>query len=138
MSQLSPHFQSEEFACHDNARTPVPRAYLPAVEYLCKEILEPMRDRFGPCTVNSGFRTAAHNRSIPGSARNSFHVYTIHDADDVAADVWFSRGSVNEWVSHAEQIYAAKRNDKGGIGRYLPGNFVHLDTRDYEARWNGS
>ncbi len=72
MSQLSTHFHTDESARHDSARTPVPRAYPPAVEYLCKELLEPMRDRIGPCTVDCRC--------------------------------------------------------------HLPGNFVHLDTRDHEAR----
>lgn len=136
MPQLSPHFHSDEFACKNNERTPVPVAYLHTVEYLSKEILEPMRARFGVCRIHSGYRTEEHNRRV-GGARNSFHVYTEHDADDVAADVSFRGGSVDEWIDMAESIFEAKRNRKGGIGRYHRGNFVHLDTRDYVSRWDG-
>jgi uncharacterized protein YcbK (DUF882 family) len=133
--RLSPNFMLSEFNCKDG--TPVPRKYVSALRYLCREILEPLREKFGPCKVHSGFRTSAHNRAIHG-ARNSFHVYTIHDDDDVAADVSFRRGSVREWHREAEKLIDKKRNGKGGLGYYPQGNFIHIDTRDYEARWNGS
>lgn len=136
--KLSPHFDSKEFRCKNRPfYSPVPSTHIAALRYLCTEILEPLRARFGTCTVHSGYRTKLYNRAISG-ARNSFHVYPEHDRDDVAADVSFARGSVREWHSAAEKLMKEKRNSKGGLGFYPSGGFIHIDTRDYVARWNGS
>jgi hypothetical protein len=49
---------------------------------LCVFILQPLRDRFGPITVTSGFRSHGINRMI-GGARNSQHV--LGQAADIEA-----------------------------------------------------
>ena len=134
--RLSEHFTIEEFDCNDG--TKVPDRYVPALKYLCETFLEPMREEFGPCFVHSGFRTRPYNDRI-GGARWSFHVYTDRRRKDgVAADVSFARGSVTDWKRKAVSIRSNKRNGDGGIGFYPQGGFVHIDTRDYPADWNGS
>lgn len=133
--KLSQHFDLHEFACHDG--TPVPASHVDALRYLCREILEPLRAKYGPCKVHSGYRTQDYNAKI-GGARESFHVYDEHAVHDVAADVSFARGSVRGWRWKAARILLLKRRRKGGLGMYVAGGFLHVDTRDYVARWNGS
>lgn len=134
--RLSEHFVIEEFDCNDGTR--VPKEYIPALKNLCRQILEPMRDEFGPCTVHSGYRTESWNNRVRG-ARLSFHRYEIRPpSQGVASDVSFARGSVADWKRKAEQLRRKKRNGNGGIGYYPQGGFIHFDTRDYPADWNGS
>lgn len=134
--RLTKHFVVEEFDCNDG--TPVPNRYYKELTKLCETFLEPMRERFGACTVNSGYRTRQYNDRI-GGARLSFHVYTDRkQRDGVAADVSFERGSVADWTEFAKALRANRRAGKGGIGYYPQGGFIHIDTRDYKADWNGS
>jgi uncharacterized protein YcbK (DUF882 family) len=132
--RLSKHFVVEEFDCRDG--TKVQSRDYNGLRYLCRQFLEPMRAKFGPCTVHSGFRTASYNRSI-GGASNSFHIYTIHDGNDQAADVSFRNGNPEQWGAMANSIRKKKRKGKGGLGIYPNSGFVHIDIRDYTANWRG-
>lgn len=130
--RLSKHFTVEEFDCHDGTRVS-PREYN-GLEYLCRQFLEPLRKKYGRVTINSGFRTASYNRQI-GGASNSFHIYTIHDGNDQAADVRCAKGNSRQWHAFMNSIRNRKRNGKGGLGLY--NSFVHVDIRDYKADWRG-
>lgn len=44
-----------------------------ALQELCEHILQPLRERLGPLTVNSGYRSPALNKAVKG-ARNSQHL----------------------------------------------------------------
>jgi hypothetical protein len=125
-SALSPHFRLEEFACKDG--TKVPRSSVPALRHLCTEVLEPLREQFGPCDVMSGYRHTAYNSRI-GGAKFSQHIYDLHPGS-VAADLTFRRGRPADWAEAAEPLCEA-----GGLGRYS--GFVHVDNRSGRARWSG-
>ena len=96
-------------------------------------LLEAIRLHFGcPVAITSGFRTAAHNASIPGASPHSQHLYGR------AADFRVEGVSVAEAAAYAETLLPGK----GGIGRYPPRKgracgWVHLDTRSTKARWTG-
>lgn len=126
--RLSAHFVLAEFHCKDPQRTPVPVAALPALRRLVHDVLEPMRAKFGTCTVHSVFRTDAKNREV-GGATNSQPLYHRTDAD-VAADLAFAGGSPSEWADEGERLLP-----QGGVGRYT--TFVHVDNRPSRARWKG-
>src|SRR3954464_4126855 len=130
--RLSTHFTVEEFDCHDG--TKVQRRDYDGLTYLCRKYLEPLRAKFGPVKVHSGFRTASYNRSI-GGASNSFHTSTIHDGNDQAADVSCARGTPKQWHAYLASIRQRKRGGKGGLGLYS--TFVHCDIRDVRADWRG-
>jgi uncharacterized protein YcbK (DUF882 family) len=130
--RLSTHFVVEEFDCHDG--TKVMKRDYNGLEYLCKTYLEPLRKKYGPVHINSGYRTIAYNRSI-GGATNSMHIYSIHDGNDQAADITCANGSPSSWHAFLNAIRASKRNGRGGLGLYP--SFVHVDIRDYKADWRG-
>ena len=130
--RLSTHFTVEEFDCHDG--TKVSKRDYNGLEYLCKVYLEPLRAKYGMVTILSGFRTPSHNRSV-GGAPNSFHIYTIHDGNDQAADVMCRKGGPRDWHRTLSALRQRERNGKGGLGLY--GSFVHVDIRDYAADWRG-
>lgn len=122
--QLTANFTIFEFACHDDDATPVPEEARPGLQALCDRVLQPMRDEFGVCTVSSGFRTETYNESI-GGASSSYHVYTLHlDEEAAAADVTFRDGSVQEWADRADALL----DGGGGVGRYFPEGFLHVDN----------
>jgi hypothetical protein len=58
--------------------------------FLCAEILEPIRTKFGPVRVHDGYRDQAHNARVGGKA-DSFHLFewgrAAADIDAVYASV---------------------------------------------------
>jgi len=130
--RLSKHFVVEEFDCHDG--TKVQKRDYNGLEYLCRTYLEPLRAKFGSVHINSGYRTRSYNASI-GGASKSFHVYTMHDGNDQAADITCARGTPRQWHATLAGIRSRKRGGKGGLGLYP--SFVHCDIRDYKADWRG-
>lgn len=122
---LTAHFTLEEFACHDG--TPVPRHAIADVRELCRQLLEPLRDEWGPVTIVSGYRTLTYN-ALVGGAPQSYHVYVL-GRQGVAADIRCRRGTPKTWHHTLDRLGA------GGLGLY-PGH-VHADTRRLRERWTG-
>jgi uncharacterized protein YcbK (DUF882 family) len=124
--RVAAHFLLREFHCKDG--TPVPAAAVRAVKRLATEVLEPMRAKFGACTVHSGYRTEAYNKRVGGKpgSRHQYHTFP----SEPAADVTFPRGNPREWAAEAERLLTGR----GGIGTY-PG-FVHVDIRAARSRWD--
>lgn len=68
---LTPHFGLYELA--RGCENP-PQWAVNNMRYLAQHILEPLREEWGgPITINSGYRSADHNRSVGGSA-TSLHL----------------------------------------------------------------
>lgn len=130
--RLSKHFVVEEFDCRDGTRV-MSRDHN-GLEYLCRQFLEPLREKYGRVSVHSGYRTRSYNAKV-GGASNSFHIYSAHDGNDQAADISCAKGSPREWHATLNSIRNRKRNGNGGLGLYS--SFVHVDIRDYKADWRG-
>lgn len=73
--------------------------------------------------VTSGYRSPAYNKSV-GGATDSQHLLGN------AADVYI-KGIGRQRLINAVESYPDFKN--GGIGYYS--NFIHMDVRNYEARW---
>ena len=125
-SKVSANFDISEFDCRDGTKVPVKSTT--AVSQLCRDVLEPMRKRFGDCHVLSGYRHASYNRKI-GGATMSYHIYDIHPGD-AASDVIFASGGPAQWAAFA------KRLGKGGVGQYDQSGFVHVDNGPIRF-WSG-
>lgn len=75
--QLSPHFKLSEFTRSSTAQarkidnTPN-EEQIENLKFLCSEVLEPLRERFGPIIIGSGFRCPALNSAV-GGVKNSQH-----------------------------------------------------------------
>ena len=128
----SPNFSYAEFNTKDG--TPVPPAAYKGLDHLCKNYLEPLRKKFGPVSITSGYRHRTYN-SLVGGESNSVHIYDFpgRDGSAVAADITCASGTPAEWAAFLETLGVA------GLGRYS--SFVHLDNRDRmgwpRARWWG-
>lgn len=123
VEKLSPHFTWREFFMHDGSPAP-DELFLPA-KRLCVMYLEPVRRAYGVCTVVSGWRSAAHNRSV-GGAPASTHL-GLRRPPAIAADVVFRSGTPREWHEAFDQLGVP------GLGLY--DTHVHVDNRPGRARW---
>ena len=122
--RLSPHFLASEFAQHDGRdRTPAEQLYW--LTRLCTVYLEPLRAKFGPVTIVSGFRSPSYNAGV-GGAPASFHTRRP-DRRGAAADVKCARGRSSDWYRFLDSL------DPGGLGIYP--TWVHVDNRAGRARW---
>ena len=75
--QLSPHFDLVEFTRSDTAQsrhidnTPN-QTQIENLRFLCVQVLEPLREKFGPIIIGSGFRSEKLNAAV-GGVKNSQH-----------------------------------------------------------------
>lgn len=78
MTQLTEHFTLEEMIVSPTAKrlglsnTPTPE-HIENMRYCCEKILEPVRAKFGPVTINSSYRAPRVNQAVGGS-KTSQHV----------------------------------------------------------------
>lgn len=115
--QLSPHFRLAEFASKDGSEKVL-------VDDALVELLEKIRDAAGGAvTINSGYRSPAHNAAV-GGVSSSQHLYGR------AADIVVS-GASPLLVGQIAEYYLDRR---GGIGVYQ--TFTHVDTRAIRSRWD--
>ena len=72
---LSPHFTLAEMARTGSGLPNVPTGVaLDALISLCTTLLEPVRVKFGPVSVHSGYRSPTVNAATPGASKNSQHM----------------------------------------------------------------
>lgn len=61
------------------------KRHLDNAKFLCEQVLEPIRAKFGPVHVHDGFRDPGHNAAVGGKTE-SFHLFTDgHAAADIDA-----------------------------------------------------
>jgi len=78
MTQLTEHFNLSEMTVSPTAKrlglSNQPTAeHIENMRYCCEKILEPVRAKFGPVTINSSYRAPAVNKAVGGS-KTSQHV----------------------------------------------------------------
>ena len=121
---LAPCFQIKEFACRASDTI--------LIDDELVVLLQCIREHFGAKVhITSGYRTAAHNKSVGGAA------YSQHRYGR-AADIRVQGIPVEQLAAYAETCLPGT----GGIGRYPPRagravGWVHVDTRPAKSRWTG-
>jgi len=124
---LTDNFRLQEFASNDGAS--FPKEVLSNLFELAVN-LQVLRDELNaPIKINSGYRSAAHNKKI-GGVSNSQHV------KGTAADIVVKGFTPDEVAKAIEQLIAKGKMNQGGLGIY--DSFVHYDIRGNKARWNNS
>lgn len=111
----SKYFKLQEFNCNDG--TKVPEEYYANVQELM-ENLDVLREHLGhPITINSGYRSPDHNKSV-GGAKKSQHLTA--SAADIRLNVTTSivQKAIKQLMEDGEMR-------KGGLGIYS--NFTHYD-----------
>lgn len=84
--QLTPHFNLSEFeksatAAAHGINNSVPSKYIPVLQQLCKEVLEPLRSYVGqPIIITSGYRCNQLNIKVGGAYASQ---HTLGEAADI-------------------------------------------------------
>lgn len=116
MGDLTPNFSKREFRCKDGSEHDIDCRLLAMLEGLRAALGEPI-------TITSGYRSASYNRKI-GGAPGSYHV------KGMAADIQIRNKTSREVYDVADNLYPVC-----GLGLYE--GWVHLDSRQFPARWEG-
>jgi hypothetical protein len=121
-NNIRPHFKVREFACKDGTDQIL-------ISTILVDVLEDIRAACGnkPVTINSAYRTPAHNQNV-GGAPDSYHV------KGMAVDITITGVDTTTVCKAAEKALAA-RGIQGGIGRYVGQGFVHVDVRPVRSRF---
>lgn len=118
VKKITANFKVREFACSDGSDVIF-------VSDELAEVLQKIRTHFGRAvTINSGYRTPAHNRKVGGAAYSQ-HLY------GTAADITVKGVKPKDVAAYAETLLL----NTGGIGIYS--TFTHIDVRKVKSRWNG-
>jgi zinc D-Ala-D-Ala carboxypeptidase len=88
--RLTEHFLLEELirSQHHTIDNTPPADVIERLAHLCKALLEPLRDWFGPIFVTSGYRCPALNTAV-GGVEDSAHIYGC--AADIVPVSWLIR-----------------------------------------------
>jgi hypothetical protein len=135
-AKISAHFAAAEFDCKNGQQWPP--AARQALELLCGVYLEPLRKRFGPVTITSGYRPGRYNASV-GGAPLSFHRYELRygvGSDPrmdrgVAADVVCAKGKPADWAHYLDATIRRRSSAPAGRGAFVAypaSGFCHVDS----------
>lgn len=116
MGDLSRNFNRSEFACKCQCGQDT-------VDSELLNILQSVRDKFGPVVITSANRCESHNAKEGGS-KNSQHLRSR------AADIQLCNVVYQDVVD-----FIAEEFPDTGIGAYS--GFIHVDSRGTRARWIG-
>lgn len=117
---LSPHFKLAEFersatATANGIDNRVPSQYVPALEQLCKTILEPLREfAQQPIIIGSGYRCPQLNVKVGG-------VYASQHTLGEAADIQIPKTAYTDWKDNKAHT------DKGILNRWFEFLTTHTD-----------
>lgn len=138
---LSPHFTLEELTVTTTGLPNVPDdAAIHCLRRLCVDVLEPIRDVWGPLKVTSGYRSLAVNAASDGSSPTTAHVYGCaadivpkrlidadRDGDCDLFDVHPLCFQIARWIGHStipfDQAIVEKKSGPGWlhVGLAKPG-----------------
>ena len=123
--KLTKNFNKEEFDSKDGAC--MPNDVLNNIAELAKNV-QIIRDYVGvPLTINSGYRSPAHNKSV-GGVDNSYHV------QGKASDLSSSKITPKKLYDAILKLIADGKVYNGGVGIY--NTFVHYDIGGKGRRWD--
>lgn len=134
MVQLSRNFTEEEFLHSNTAlanginnKWEEHQHYLNAKK-LCETVLQPLRDKYGPIHINSGYRVRRLNKLV-GGAPNSTHMFGL------AADITPDTDDKKEKTRILEAMAKDLNDHVGGFHYYVAAGFIHVDIRGHIERW---
>lgn len=119
---LSPHFQLKELIRTSHRKidnTPTPEVLI-RLKKLALEFLEPIREKFGPLYITSGYRSPALNKAIKGS-KTSAHMFGCA-ADFMPFDKQTTSKDVVLWIKNSNLAFDQVIDEYAGN----TSNWVHI------------
>jgi len=118
--RLTKNFWLDEFLVSDKHPDLIRDAKLTNEEidklfYLSSFCLQPLRNKFGPCKINSGYRTKQLNAAIGGSSRSQ---HMLAEASDVV----FPKSNLLDVYAHL----TGEVKWPGEVILYKSRNFLHV------------
>ena len=123
MTKLTENFNLSEMTVSPTAKklglsnTPTPE-HIENMRYCCEKILEPVRAKFGPVTINSSYRAPAVNKAVGGS-KTSQHVngeaidFEVKGVDNKTVADWI--GDNLEFDQVILEFYTAGDKNSGWV-----------------------
>jgi uncharacterized protein YcbK (DUF882 family) len=122
--KLTENFTLDEFASKDGAKFP---DHVTANLIRLAKNLQKLRNHLGQgITINSGYRSPAHNKNIGGSP-NSTHMRGL------ASDIVVNGVDPTDVAASIEKLIASGEMEEGGLKAYQ--TFTHYDIRGTKTRW---
>jgi len=155
--QLTEHFKLEEMTVSPTAKklglsnTPTPE-HIENMRYCCEKILEPVRAKFGPVTINSSYRAPLVNKAVGGS-KTSQHVngqaidFEVKGVDNKTVADWvadnlefdqvilefYSAGDKNSgWVHASIKKEGGNRKQRMIATKSKAGGTVYKQVADFD------
>jgi uncharacterized protein YcbK (DUF882 family) len=116
MGDISKNFSRSEFACKCGCG-------MDTVDSELLELVQVIRDKFGPINITSANRCEKHNAKV-GGVKGSQHTKSR------AADIVPVNASIGE-----VHTFIIENFNNIGIGLY--NSFIHVDSRGHKAIWGG-
>jgi len=157
MTKLTEHFNLEEMTVSPTAKrlglsnTPTPE-HIENMRYCCEKILEPVRAKFGPVTINSSYRAPAVNKAVGGS-KTSQHVngqaidFEVKGVDNKKVADWvadnlefdqvilefYTKGDTNSgWVHASIKKEGGNRKVRMIASKSKAGGTVYTTVADFD------
>jgi hypothetical protein len=90
-----------------------------SLELLCASILEPMREKFGPLVVHSGFRSQALNRAVGGSPTSQ---HELGEAADITTETGAGFKDMADWLFSQQIAFGQAIIEGACLHVSLPGS----------------
>jgi putative chitinase len=157
MTKLTEHFNLSEMTVSPTAKrlglsnNPTPE-HIENMRYCCEKILEPVRAKFGPVTINSSYRAPAVNKAVGGS-KTSQHVngqaidFEVKGVDNKTVADWvadnlefdqvilefYSAGDKNSgWVHASIKKAGGNRKVRMIASKSKAGGTVYTTVKDFD------
>ena len=157
MTKLTEHFNLSEMTVSPTAKrlglsnNPTPE-HIENMRYCCEKILEPVRAKFGPVTINSSYRAPAVNKAVGGS-KTSQHVngqaidFEVKGVDNKTVADWvadnlefdqvilefYSAGDKNSgWVHASIKKEGGNRKVRMIASKSKAGGTVYTTVKDFD------
>ena len=157
MTKLTEHFNLSEMTVSPTAKrlglsnNPTPE-HIENMRYCCEKILEPVRAKFGPVTINSSYRAPAVNKAVGGS-KTSQHVngqaidFEVKGVDNKKVADWvadnlefdqvilefYTKGDTNSgWVHASIKKAGGNRKVRMIASKSKAGGTVYTTVADFD------
>lgn len=101
--QLTSHFSLAEFTRSESAKRhgvsnePTPE-HLDNIRILCEKVLEPIRFKFGPINISSGYRSKMLNHFIGGALKSDHSIGCAADIDQDDSGSTYTNNDIFHYI----------------------------------------